>query len=192
MIAVEHIQPKSLPQFGHLINEWTNFLLACVNCNSAKGDIAVDPANYYLPDRDNTFLAFSYLDDGRVQPNPALANPAQHAIAEDMIGLVALNRSSHANWTDPGLPQAALERLGQRLAVWITARDSLADLQRNACDEVRSCIVRTALATGFFSIWMDVFAAHPNMRERFIAAFPGTARNCFQHGTPIPRPGGRP
>src|SRR4051794_30755826 len=57
-LAVEHIQPKGLPQYAHLINEWTNFLLGCVNCNSAKATTPVEIDDYYFPDRDNTFSAF--------------------------------------------------------------------------------------------------------------------------------------
>jgi 5-methylcytosine-specific restriction endonuclease McrA len=35
-LAVEHIQPKSLPAYAHLAGRWNNFLLGCVNCNSTK------------------------------------------------------------------------------------------------------------------------------------------------------------
>ena len=42
-LAVEHILPKDedLP-FADLRNEWTNFLLSCVNCNSSKGTDIID------------------------------------------------------------------------------------------------------------------------------------------------------
>src|SRR4051794_31942297 len=65
-LAVEHIQAKVLPQYQHLVGQWENFLLACVNCNSTKGRSAVALADVLLPDRDNTFLAFHYSPDGRV------------------------------------------------------------------------------------------------------------------------------
>ena len=51
ILAVEHIQAKSLPHYAHLANDWNNFLLACVNCNSSKSAAEVDPARYLLPDR---------------------------------------------------------------------------------------------------------------------------------------------
>jgi hypothetical protein len=190
MLAVEHIQPKGLAQYAHLINDWTNFLLACPNCNSAKQDTPVEPADFYLPDRDNTFLAFAYADDGSVGADARLTAD-QQAIASRTIELVALNKHDHRNWTDPALPHAALERLGQRLAAWNTARESLADLQARPCDEVRRCIVRTALATGFFSIWMHVFAAYPDLCERFITGFPHTSDSCFVGGIPVRRPRGK-
>lgn len=37
-LAVEHIQPKGVPKYAPLEKTWDNFLLACVNCNSTKGD----------------------------------------------------------------------------------------------------------------------------------------------------------
>src|SRR5690348_5769226 len=52
-LAVEHIQPKKGPHgHPHLIGRWENYLLACVNCNSAKGDKNVVLADVFLPDRD--------------------------------------------------------------------------------------------------------------------------------------------
>ena len=66
MLAVEHIQPKGRAHYAHLKETWENFLLACVNCNSPKGDKDVDPADIYLPDRNNTFVAFVYKPDGTV------------------------------------------------------------------------------------------------------------------------------
>jgi uncharacterized protein (TIGR02646 family) len=68
-LAVEHIQPKGLPAYAHLIGRWSNFLLACVNCNSTKKDKDVDPENILLPDRDNTFAAFRFLPDGTIEPS---------------------------------------------------------------------------------------------------------------------------
>src|SRR5262245_42023705 len=64
MLAVEHIQPKDNPAYRTLIGRWDNFLLACVNCNSAKKvkDVMLD--RIFLPDRDNTFAALAYSADG--------------------------------------------------------------------------------------------------------------------------------
>jgi 5-methylcytosine-specific restriction endonuclease McrA len=62
-LAVEHIQPKGLPQYAPLIGRWTNFLLACVNCNSTKKVKNVVLADVLLPDRDNTSAVFCYLPD---------------------------------------------------------------------------------------------------------------------------------
>lgn len=56
-LAVEHIQPKADYLYPELEGRWENYLLACVNCNSTKGDKDVRPENFYLPDRDNTLAA---------------------------------------------------------------------------------------------------------------------------------------
>lgn len=49
-LAVEHIEPKS-GDFAkpELQKEWSNFLLACVNCNSTKGAKEVDLGSIFLP-----------------------------------------------------------------------------------------------------------------------------------------------
>lgn len=39
-LAIEHVVPKDL--HPELEVEWTNFLLACSNCNSVKGNKPVD------------------------------------------------------------------------------------------------------------------------------------------------------
>jgi len=46
-LAVEHILPKNWhPQ---LELSWDNFLIACTNCNSTKGNKDIDLADYYWP-----------------------------------------------------------------------------------------------------------------------------------------------
>ena len=74
MLAVEHIEPKGGPNGRPEIEgRWDNFLLACVNCNSTKGDTSVSLAHVLLPDRDNTFAAMVYTPDGKVVPSSAPA-----------------------------------------------------------------------------------------------------------------------
>ena len=72
-LAVEHIEPKA-GTYGQpkLEGCWTNFLLACVNCNSTKGSKQVLFNALFFPDRDNTFFAFEYLADGSVIPSAQL------------------------------------------------------------------------------------------------------------------------
>jgi len=186
LLAVEHIQPKGLPQYEHLQTEWTNFLLACVNCNSAKIDQPVDMAAFVLPDRDNTFTAFSYLDTGMVEPRDGL--PAnQVALASATRDLTALNRNGHPNW-DEAIVFSALERVGQRMQAWEQAREARQDYEAG-----RTCLRRVAAeatSAGFFSIWMAAFEGLPEVRREFIRVFPNTARDCFDNDTnPIsPRP----
>ena len=69
-LGVEHVQPKSLETA--LECTWSNFLLACVNCNSCKGSTAITLCNYLWPDVDNTLRAFCYFRGGMILPNPTL------------------------------------------------------------------------------------------------------------------------
>ncbi len=189
LLAVEHIQPKGLGKYEHLRVEWTNFLLGCPNCNSAKKDKDVALGRFFLPDRDNTFVPFAYDEDGRVCPAAGL-NLKQNKIAEDTIALCALNKNRHLNWNEAAL-QGALERWGQRLTVWITAKDSLKDYQTAPSLPHARNIARCAAGHGFFSIWMKVFETYPDVRKEIISVFPGTSQTCFDPATTksiTPRP----
>lgn len=186
MLAVEHIQAKSLPQFAHLINEWHNFLLACCNCNSAKSKTAVDFAHYLLPDRDNTFAAFTYTDFGMVEIADGLASHVgemAHATRE----LTALNRDTHPDWDEKHL-FAALGRCGQRFQAVVLAQDARNDYLEKQTTAKQ--IAREAAGCGFFSIWMNAFTGLTEVQLAIIKAFPGTAPDCFDaNATPVtPRP----
>ena len=187
-LAVEHIQPKGLPQYTHLIGSWDNFLLGCVNCNATKKDKEVVLNSVFIPDRDNTFAAFEYTQDGAVNPAHNLS-AAQNQIAIDTLALTGLDKSA-GSVMDANGQSVAIDRFGQRMEVWILAQNSKDDLSGSPTDEMRRQIVRTAQANGFFSIWMAVFADDPQMRQMLIDAFPGTAKDCFDPITqPIsPRP----
>jgi hypothetical protein len=75
---------------------------------------------------------------------------------------------------------------------WGIALQSLDNLRGAPLEEMRRQIVLNAMGVGFWSIWMTVFDEEPDMRRRFVAAFVGTARDCFDaEMRPAPRPGGR-
>lgn len=189
-LAIEHIQPKSLNDA--LRNSWSNFLLGCVNCNSCKGDTAINLNDYFWPDVDNTILVFDYQADGRVLVEQAL-NAGGQQVAQATIELVGLDR-------EPGHPQpnkrptSADLRWRRRQEAWELARHCETLLERNNSPEVRELIVQTALGRGMFSIWMKVFEHDVDLRQSLIAAFRGTAPNCFDAVTTqaVARPGGRP
>lgn len=88
-LAVEHVQPKSL--VPALALTWSNFLLACVNCNSCKGDTPVTVTDYLWPDNDNTLRAFEYRTGGVVALHSTLAAPVR-AKAQASAALVGLDR----------------------------------------------------------------------------------------------------
>lgn len=189
-LAVEHIQPKGLPAYAGLIGRWDNFLLGCVNCNSAKKDTDVVLADVLLPDRDNTAVAFNYVADGTVT--------AQVVHAQSLLSLVGLDKPISIN-TDENGKQIALDRVAQRLEVWGIAQEALADVNTSpGVEAIRRQVIRSAQANGFFSIWMTVFSADPDMRNRLIDAFDGTRNSgCFDAQTtlpvtPAPNPDGLP
>lgn len=90
-----------------------------------------------------------------------------------------------------GLPRD--KRAAFRRDAWNKAARALTKYQEYPdAAGILTDIVADELApeTGFFSIWMTVFADHPEMLNRFIAAFPGTDPESFD-GNGQPRPNGR-
>ena len=177
-LAVEHIEPKK-GSFAkpELENEWSNFLLACVNCNSTKGSKEINFNSIYLPDRDNTFRAIEYKSDGTLEPGSNLQE-AEKQIAKNTINLLGLNNSIAVENDINGV---AKDRRAQRLNVWLIALDAYDDFQ-NCPDKavMKKFIVREMLSNGFFSIWMKVFAQESEIKNLFISSIRGTRESgCF-------------
>lgn len=187
-LAVEHIQPKS--HVPALRNSWSNFLLACVHCNSSKGQTPVNLSDHLWPDCDNTLRAIEYSRGGIVSVNSGLPAPIQ-AKAKGTIELTGLDK-------DPGHPDEdrrptdSDRRWLRRNEVWQLAERDKERLARNNSDEVRELIVENALGRGMFSIWWIVFADDQDMRKRFREAFLGTHAGCFDANEELqPRAGGQ-
>ena len=189
-LAVEHIQPKKLPQYAHLKGRWENFLLGCVNCNSTKLNKDVVLSRFLLPDRDNTQFAYLYPQDGKVTVNSTKLSDDQASLAENTLTLVGLDKAIDEIADENG-QMVAIDRVGQRMETWLIALDSRIDLESAPTNEMRRQVVRTALGHGYFSIWMTAFAGDHEMQRQFIDSFPGTARDCFDNQTFLavsPRP----
>ena len=94
-IEVEHV--VSLTNGGDEFN-WENFLLSCKHCNgpSNKGYKVKLRAEYCWPDKDNTFLAINYQDNGTAEANPKL-NGDQRTIATNTINLLGLDQIGRAH-----------------------------------------------------------------------------------------------
>jgi uncharacterized protein (TIGR02646 family) len=188
-LAVEHIQPKDDGLYPELEGRWDNYLLGCVNCNSTKGKKDVILSEVFLPDRDNTFHAFEYTQDGRVQPAAYLAM-TERGIADRTLRLVGLEKRVSEVLDENG-KIVAIDRVSQRMETWLIAEESKRELEYSPTDGMRRQIARTAAAQGYFSIWMKVFEDDADMRRRFIAdSFPGTSTDCFDRTTTSvsPRP----
>ncbi|MCY8860343.1 HNH endonuclease [Bacillus inaquosorum] len=174
-IAVEHIKPKSLYRDKEL--SWDNFLLACGNCNSIKSNKDVKLEDYFWPDIHNTFMIFDYKEGGIISPSKNLTTDDVF-IVQRTIKLTGLDRKPSANLREnPDQPDT---RWLERKTVWQTASRSLRYLLANNSVELRNQIVETAIARGFFSVWMTVFKDDRDMLKRFLAAFPGTSESCFE------------
>ena len=184
-LAVEHVQPKSLAP--GMARNWTNLLLACVNCNSCKGDTAVAVPNYLWPDSDNTLRAFRYSVGGLVDIDPAISAPMQR-LATGLRGLVGLDRVPGA----AGEPTENDLRWNRRREAWDKAVRARQRLLTSDTDQVREQIAETAQESGMFSIWWEVFDGNPNMRQRLRLAFVGTCANSFNGNEELQaRRGGR-
>ena len=86
---------------------------------------------------------------------------AEHRKAAALLDLVGLGAEESP--TD--------KRHKKRRQAWKTA------VHAQGCigdDHSRNLVVKLALATGFFSIWMAVFHGDGDMCQRLTAAFPGT------------------
>lgn len=199
-LAVEHVQPKglkvgSIQPYKHLHGRWENFLLACVNCNSTKGEQDVVLDELLLPDRDNTFIAYDYAQDGTV--SVAITGPARH-LAAKTLEICGLDKPATQN-VDDNHRAIALERISQRMNSWGLAQSAKQEVDAEPDSHgIRNCVVKLALAQGFFSVWMKVFQNDIDMRIRLIKAFSGThGSGCFDPETtasisPAPNPDGLP
>jgi hypothetical protein len=176
-IAVEHVEAKST---GGGIVDWENFLLACVNCNSAKG--ARSSAGKYLPHTHNTAYAFVYREGARIEANPHLSL-AEQQMAQETLALLGLNDLQPSN------PRDADRRYDDYVEMWNKAEASKRRLSRvrskqgdvqEYCEE----IVEGAHSRGAFSIYRAVFADDPIMLQMLLERFTvhGTRRDCFDTG----------
>ncbi|MEG6507093.1 HNH endonuclease [Nitratidesulfovibrio sp. 1201_IL3209] len=172
-LAVEHVQPKQ-PRGVDLVDQeralnWDNFLLACTNCNSTKGDTNINLDEYIWPDRDNTFRALKYSEGGIVSYG------IDGEIARKAINTIKLTGIDKT----PKDTKASDRRWFNRREAWDIAMRSRNRLANNDNNYFREQIVDTALANGFWSVWMTVFKDDSNMLSRFLQAFPGTCQKCF-------------
>lgn len=186
-LAVEHVQPKSRHLDFEL--EWHNFLLACGNCNPTKGDQEISLDNYLWPDRDNTFLAFEYCEDGIIVANANL-EPIQLTQAKATLRLLGLDKTKPGN-----NPAMSDRRLINRQTEWSKATDMLQEYE-SASFASREILLKvlSIMVDKYWSIWMTVFQNHHEVVSIFIHSqeFPGTSRDCFDdRGKAIPRVGGQ-
>jgi uncharacterized protein (TIGR02646 family) len=183
-LAVEHVIPKSL--HPELEKEWDNFLLGCINCNSLKGDRAVEIQNFIWPDRDNTLLPFVYSKGGFVRLADNLNNDRKTK-AQALLDLVGLQRHPAQGWVKPAKKDKRWQNREESWAIAERCRDLFESLEK--ADAARDLVLEVAKSNGFFSVWVTVFNNYPDIKRELIRLFPGTATSCFDpEGKPIDRP----
>jgi uncharacterized protein (TIGR02646 family) len=168
-LAVEHVKPKDSHEDLELV--WDNFLLACTNCNSTKNDEDVKLNDYFWPHMDNTLIPFVYDSDGLIAVNDELSD-SQKEMAHNTLKLTGLDKKPK------GTDKTVSNRLWkQRKEAWSVAKKQLERLERfpiNQHSEIIDIILPSA-NQGFFSIWITVFKDYPEMIEKLIEKFTGTA-----------------
>jgi hypothetical protein len=184
-LAVEHVQPKS--SVPALVVSWQNFLLACGNCNSCKGDAPINLPDFLWPDLDNTLRAFRYTQGGVVEVDATISALLQTKASASRT-LVGLDRVPGA-----AVPPTANDfRWNRRREVWLKAKKAQQRLAAANTVPLRQQIAETAQESGMFSIWWEVFASDQDMRQRIRHAFVGTCPNSFDATENLQaRPGGQ-
>lgn len=167
-LDVEHVKDKS--SFPALKLKWDNFILACKNCNSTKLKKSV--VGCMLPHIDDTYAVFDYLEGGLVVINPELS-AADKNKAELLVALVGLDRR-------PGVRNYSTRdrRWQERTKAWNLAERYLKKYQLQQCD--LETLLDLAFATGFWSVWMKVFAEHKEVQVALVTEFNGTRLSCFE------------
>ena len=189
---VPEVEHKESKNSGGSLTDWNNLLLACKYCNTRKKEKIKqgEAAQAIWPDTDNTFLAYSYTHGVPALNRTVLSQYGSQVEgkARRLFEAVVLdNRPSSSGDKD--------RRWSLRLEAFAVAREALQDWRTvkgsEAAEAAERLIIRQAQAKGFFSIWMMVFADEPEIKNALIAAFPGTARMCFDaEGAPLHRIGG--
>lgn len=170
---VEHVSSKKVNP--ELKTVWSNLLLGCKYCNTRKKDkvISENVEDYMWPDTENTALAFSY-PFGVPTVNEEVLNTLddsgkERQKATNLFDLLKLgNEFGKAD-----------RRVKKRNEVYEVARQSLENWKKLPVEEMKGQITFTAVANGFFSIWMTVFKDEPEMLRSFMDAFPGTEAAFF-------------
>ena len=168
-LDVEHIEDKKNNPTKEY--DWDNFLLACKNCNSIKGNKKINFNEIVLPDRDNTFEVFVYLESGLIIVNPSIDSELRLK-AEKLIDLIGLDRyPGHESYSNKD------KRWSERKEIWELANRYLNKLKEARCDI--ETILDLASKSGFWSIWMNVFWEYKEIKKRLVTDFNGTRSEYF-------------
>lgn len=157
MLDVEHILPKK--HFPKDEFKWDNFLLSCPTCNRSKLDKIIDFGTTLFPTIDDTFNAYKY-PFGVMKVNTYLPNADQDK-AKNLMALIGLDKVS-ANHDINRRRRETFNIATRRLKEFQNKETTLPNILDNA------------KATGFWSVWMDIFQSYPAVTQELIREFSGT------------------
>ena len=167
---LEHVQPKSL---GGAVNMLENFLIGCKKCNTIKSNKNPTRANHLWPDEDNTFVAYEYYNEIYVRPSAAVTGTPIEPIAKNTLELTGIDRLP-PNRHNLSIKEFKDPRWQKRKAAWGKAERALVNWNTNPSNELCETIADLAHSTGFYSIWVQKFAAEPVVLAAIKAQFLNT------------------
>ncbi|MCT1526075.1 HNH endonuclease [Sphingobacterium lactis] len=186
-LNVEHVVAKA-PREGQPAGDylaWENMLLACGPCNGAKGNQPTDKDTLYLPEFNNTLMAFEIVENpdnpkaAKVIPKEGLSkSQRQRALNTiDLLGLDVIDNRAKVVDIRWRKRKAAMLAADAAYLLYGQIKLSNPDLIPKASEY----IARNAAEIGFFGIWFSVFKDEPTVIERLLDPdiIPGTAKECF-------------
>lgn len=174
---VEHKEAKS--EGGEEL-EWSNLLLSCKYCNTRKGTIVKpeDKDKYIWPDEDDTFHAFSYSSEIPRVNEEYLNTLGDETLnkAKNLFKLIKLDNIP----TTPKVKDRRYFARSETRNQAIISRDGWEYAKLTSTkDSYFTQIIMLAKATGFFSVWMEVFKHDEEIKNGLLDAFKGTKKEYF-------------
>ena len=174
---VEHKEAKS--QGGEEL-AWENLLFSCKYCNTRKGAIVKvgDKEKYLWPDEDDTFHAFSYSEDIPKLNEEYLVSLGDEFRnrAENLYRLLKLDNIPISPRDKDRRYLARSEARNQALI----SKEEWKKIRYTSEKELFfRQIMMLAKATGFFSVWMEIFKEDKEIVCGLINAFEGTRRELI-------------
>jgi len=164
---VEHVSPKS--KNPTLEKRWNNLLLGCKTCNIIKDNKNDNREGYLFPDTHNTSFLYEYsISDVKVKDD---LEQCTKDLATATFNLVDLNRKVNtSNQID--------DRARARNNSWEKAQMALEDfLKLPSHPAMISSTARSC--DSFFSLWLQIFKEHPEVKKAILKNVSGTAMECY-------------
>ena len=182
---VPEIEHKVSKTRGGELTAWSNLSLGCKYCNARKLT-KTTPQNrneYLWPDEDNTAIAYSYLNGFPIVNKEALEELDSTGVYFEKAGntyeMVGLGNEPDFKKGDKD------RRFVNRNESHFKALESLKnwrhvkDAPEQYRNDMKKQILMTAMDSGFFSVWMTVFADEPQILLALIEKYPGTNKLCY-------------